>query len=61
MKMIRLLGSLAPCFCSPSGKKSSGLGLCFVREAALLHQGHVALENRDGGKGTRAVLTLPLA
>jgi len=43
-----------------SGKKSSGLGLCFVKEAALLHGGAVALENRDGGVGARAVLTLPL-
>ena len=44
-----------------SGKKSSGLGLCFVKEAALLHSGSVALENRDGGVGARALLTLPLA
>lgn len=43
-----------------TGKKSSGLGLCFVKEAALLHQGTAALENRDGGKGARATFTLPL-
>jgi len=43
------------------GKKSSGLGLCFVKEAALLHQGSVALENREGGKGARAVFGLPEA
>ena len=43
-----------------SGKKSSGLGLCFVREAALLHGGSAALENRDGGKGARAVFQLPI-
>lgn len=44
-----------------SGKKSSGLGLCFVREAALLHGGSAELENRDGGKGARAVFQIPLA
>jgi two-component system sensor histidine kinase CreC len=43
------------------GKKSSGLGLCFVKEAALLHQGAVELENRDGGKGARAAFCLPEA
>jgi two-component system sensor histidine kinase CreC len=43
-----------------NGKKSSGLGLCFVREAALLHHGSVDLENRDGGKGARAVFSIPL-
>lgn len=42
-----------------SGKKSSGLGLCFVREAAALHGGSVELENRDGGKGARAMFTVP--
>jgi two-component system sensor histidine kinase CreC len=41
------------------GKKSSGLGLCFVKEAALLHQGGVELANREGGKGARATLLLP--
>lgn len=43
-----------------NGKKSSGLGLCFVREAALLHRGAVELENRDGGKGARAVFSVPV-
>ncbi|MFZ4766528.1 MAG: ATP-binding protein, partial [Roseimicrobium sp.] len=43
-----------------SGKKSSGLGLCFVREAALLHSGTVAIKNQDGDRGARAVFTLPL-
>ncbi len=42
-----------------SGKKSSGLGLCFVREAALLHGGSVELENRDTGKGARATFSMP--
>jgi two-component system sensor histidine kinase CreC len=42
-----------------SGKKSTGLGLNFVREVAHLHGGGVALENRPG-KGVRATLTLPL-
>ena len=40
-----------------TGKKSSGLGLAFVREVALLHGGEAALTNRPEG-GARAVLTL---
>jgi two-component system sensor histidine kinase CreC len=44
-----------------TGRKSSGLGLCFVREAALLHRGKVELENRSPLKGARAVLSIPLA
>lgn len=43
-----------------NGKKSSGLGLCFVKEAAALHQGTVELENRDGGKGARAMFSVPV-
>ncbi len=41
-----------------SGKKSSGLGLCFVREAADLHGGSAMLENRDS-TGARALLRIP--
>jgi two-component system sensor histidine kinase CreC len=40
-----------------SGHKSSGLGLCFVKEVALLHHGSIALENAHQG-GARAVLSL---
>ena len=41
-----------------TGKKSSGLGLCLVREVATLHQGSIGLVNaRDGG--TIATLTFP--
>jgi len=39
------------------GKKSSGLGLSFVREVARLHGGEVQLQNRIGG-GAVATLTL---
>jgi two-component system sensor histidine kinase CreC len=42
-----------------TGRKSSGLGLCFVREAATLHGGSIQIEPRLGGPGTRAVLNLP--
>lgn len=42
-----------------SGRKSSGLGLCFVREAAALHHGSIWVENRTG-RGARAVLLLPM-
>ena len=40
------------------GRRSSGLGLPFVREVARLHGGEVALQPREGG-GTLAVLRLP--
>ncbi|WP_029190896.1 two-component system sensor histidine kinase CreC [Verrucomicrobium spinosum] len=43
-----------------TGRKSSGLGLCFVKEAALLHRGKVELENRDGTRGARAIFSLPV-
>ncbi len=41
-----------------NGKKSTGLGLNFVKEIAALHGGEIRLENRPG-KGARAILTLP--
>ena len=41
------------------GKKSTGLGLAFVREIATLHHGRIELVNADGG-GALATLTLPL-
>lgn len=42
------------------GRKSTGLGLSFVREIAGLHSGSVTVENRTEG-GARAVLELPMA
>lgn len=42
-----------------TGKKSSGLGLCFVQEAAKLHGGSAQLENRTP-TGARATLRLPV-
>jgi len=42
-----------------SGRKSSGLGLCFVRQAAELHGGEVTLGNREDGKGARAEMRVP--
>ncbi len=44
----------------PGGTRSSGLGLSFVREVALLHRGRVSLENRIDG-GAVATLELPAA
>ncbi|WP_166442949.1 two-component system sensor histidine kinase CreC [Phragmitibacter flavus] len=41
-----------------TGKKSSGLGLCFVKEAAALHGGTVVIRNRGSG-GVRAVFAVP--
>jgi two-component system, OmpR family, sensor histidine kinase CreC len=41
-----------------TGRRSTGLGLPFVREVATLHHGRVTLRNADGG-GALASLTLP--
>jgi len=43
-----------------SKRKSTGLGLAFVKEIAELHRGRVGLRNADGG-GALATLTLPAA
>ena len=44
----------------PDGRsRSSGLGLCFVAQAMELHNGRVALANREGG-GAVASLILPV-
>ncbi|MBC3917633.1 two-component system sensor histidine kinase CreC [Undibacterium sp. CY18W] len=43
----------------PTAAKSTGLGLPFVREVALLHQGSASVNNLTGG-GTCACLNLPL-
>jgi two-component system sensor histidine kinase CreC len=42
-----------------TGKKSTGLGLNFVKEVAELHFGSIRLENRKKG-GVKAILTLPV-
>jgi two-component system sensor histidine kinase CreC len=42
-----------------TGRRSSGLGLPFAREAAALHGGDVAVENLKGG-GVRVLVRLPL-
>lgn len=44
-----------------SGRKSTGLGLNFVRQVAQLHGGDITIESpaEASGRGTRAVLTLP--
>ena len=41
-----------------TGKKSSGLGLTFVKEIAVLHKGSISLQNREI-QGVEAVLALP--
>jgi two-component system sensor histidine kinase CreC len=43
-----------------SNKKSTGLGLSFVREIAALHHGRIELDNAPAG-GAVATLSLPLA
>jgi two-component system sensor histidine kinase CreC len=42
-----------------SERKSSGLGLCFVHEAVLLHAGSLSISNRRGVDGVHASITLP--
>jgi two-component system sensor histidine kinase CreC len=42
-----------------TGKKSTGLGLCFVKEVAQLHGGSVELSNIEGAQGAKAMLILP--
>lgn len=39
-----------------TGKKSTGLGLCFVKEVAELHGGSVELANLEAGQGAKAML-----
>jgi two-component system sensor histidine kinase CreC len=41
-----------------TGKRSSGLGLCFAREVAHLHHGSVTVRNRAGRHGAEALLIL---
>lgn len=41
-----------------TGKKSTGLGLCFVKEVAELHGGVVELANLESGPGAKAMLIL---
>lgn len=43
----------------PDGQRSSGLGLCFVREVASLHRGTATLANDPSG-GAIATLRLPI-
>jgi two-component system sensor histidine kinase CreC len=43
-----------------TGKKSSGLGLSFVREVATLHSGEAHIENLQG-TGAKATFSLPVA
>lgn len=47
--------------CRPlSDKKSSGLGLSFVKEAITLHHGNIKIQNRDTN-GTICLIQLPLS
>lgn len=41
-----------------TGKKSTGLGLCFVKEVAQLHGGSIELSAVTDGSGTKAMLIL---
>jgi two-component system sensor histidine kinase CreC len=41
-----------------TGKRSSGLGLCFAREVAHLHHGSIRVGNRAGQRGAEALFIL---
>jgi two-component system, OmpR family, sensor histidine kinase CreC len=43
-----------------TAKKSTGLGLAFVKEVAKLHHGQISLANATDGPGALAVLALPV-
>lgn len=43
-----------------TGQKSSGLGLSFVREVMLLHDGQVTVSNIEGDTGCLVTLSFPL-
>ncbi len=40
-------------------RKSSGLGLCFVRESVALHGGTLTIRNRTSQNGTKATIRFP--
>ncbi|HKK19247.1 MAG TPA: ATP-binding protein, partial [Opitutales bacterium] len=42
-----------------SERKSSGLGLCFAREAIELHGGKLSIRNRECGPGAKVMVALP--
>ncbi len=42
-----------------SERKSSGLGLCFAKEAVELHHGRLTIGNRGNVPGVKAILELP--
>jgi two-component system sensor histidine kinase CreC len=44
-----------------TNRRGTGLGLCFVREVAMLHGAEVRLENRPPEEGTGAVATFQFA
>ena len=41
-------------------REGSGIGLVLSRQIAEAHGGSLTLENREGGRGTRANVRLPL-
>jgi len=43
-----------------TGRKGSGIGLSFVKEAVELHEGRVTLRNRESGTGIVATVQLPV-
>lgn len=44
-----------------TGRKSTGLGLAFVREVMRIHQGRIEIANASDGPGAVVCLSLPLA
>jgi signal transduction histidine kinase/CheY-like chemotaxis protein len=59
--MSRLFGRFQRLSAKPTGGESStGLGLSIVKRIVDLHQGHLAVEPAESGRGSAMVITLPV-
>ena len=59
--MSRLFGRFQRLSAKPTGGESStGLGLSIVKRIVDLHQGHLAVEPGESGRGSAMVITLPV-
>lgn len=59
--MSRLFGRFQRLSAKPTGGESStGLGLSIVKRIVDLHQGHLAVEPVESGRGSAMVITLPV-
>jgi signal transduction histidine kinase len=59
--MSRLFGRFQRLSAKPTaGESSTGLGLSIVKRIVDLHQGHLAVEPAESGRGSAMVITLPV-